>query len=135
MPLIQWNNSLSINIVEIDRQHQNLVAMINDLNDGMRQGKGKDVLGKIIKVLIEYTVTHFKTEEKYFDQFGYPEANSHKQEHSYFINKVDEFKDNFETGKIGLSIPVMNFLSDWLQTHIKGTDKKYGPFLNEKGLN
>ena len=38
--------------------------MINDLNDAMRQGKGKDVLGKIDKELVGYTVTHFRTEEK-----------------------------------------------------------------------
>lgn len=134
MSLIQWNESLSVNVVEIDRQHQRLVTMINDLNDGMRQGKGKDILGKIIKELVGYAVTHFNTEEKYFDRFEYPEAKSHKKEHSDFIRKVEKFKDEFETGKIGLSIPVMNFLSDWLQTHIKGIDKKYGPFFNEKGL-
>lgn len=28
----------------------------------------------------------------------------------------------------------MNFLSDWLKKHIKGSDKEYGPFLNENGL-
>jgi len=28
----------------------------------------------------------------------------------------------------------MNFLSDWLKTHIVGSDKKYGPFFNSKGL-
>lgn len=100
----------------------------------MRQGKGKDVLGKIVKELVGYAVTHFRTEEKYFDQFGYPETDSHKKEHSDFIKKVAEFKNEFETGRVGLSIPVMNFLSDWLQNHIKETDKKYGPFFNEEGL-
>jgi hypothetical protein len=28
----------------------------------------------------------------------------------------------------------MNYLSEWLQNHIKIVDKKYGPFFNEKGL-
>jgi hemerythrin len=40
MALIQWNDGLSVNVVEIDRQHQKLIGMINDLNDAMRQGKG-----------------------------------------------------------------------------------------------
>ena len=134
MSLIQWNDSFSVNVVEIDQQHQKLVAMINDLNDAMRQGKGKDVLGKIVNGLIVYAESHFKTEEKYFDQFGYPETDSHKKEHSDFVVKVSEFKSGFEKGKIGLSIEVMNFLSDWLQNHIKRVDNKYGPFFNEKGL-
>ena len=134
MALIQWNDSFSVKVAEIDRQHQKLVSMINDLGDAMKQGKGKDVLGNIISGLVSYTATHFKTEEKYFDQFGYPETDSHKKEHAAFVKKVTDFKDGFEKGKLGLSIKVMNFLSDWLKNHIKKTDMKYSQFFNEKGL-
>ena len=134
MALINWNDSFSVNVAKIDQQHQKLVSMINELNDAMKQGKGKDVLGKIINGLISYTANHFKTEEMYFEQFGYSETDSHKKEHSVFVQKVSEFKDGFEKGKLSLSIEVMNFLSDWLQNHIKGTDKKYSQFFNEKGL-
>ncbi|MEI6155206.1 MAG: bacteriohemerythrin [Deltaproteobacteria bacterium] len=134
MALINWNDGLSVKIVEIDKQHQKLIGMINDLDDAMRQGKGKDILGKIVNGLINYTGTHFKTEERYFDQFGYPDANSHKKEHANFVAKVSEFKDGFEKGNIGLTIKVMSFLSDWLQNHIKGVDKKYAPLFIEKGL-
>jgi len=134
MALIQWDSSFSVNIAEIDTQHQKLIGMINELNDAMRQGKGKDVLGKILNGLIAYAGTHFKVEEKYFDQFGYPEGSSHKSEHAAFVRKVAEFKSGFDNGKLGLSVEVMSFLSDWLKTHIKGNDKKYTPFFNAKGL-
>jgi hemerythrin len=134
MALIQWNDTFSVKVAEIDQQHQKLVSMINELNDAMKQGKGKDALSKIINGLVSYTVTHFNTEEKYFARFGYPETDSHKKEHAAFVKKVSEFKDGFEKGKISLSIEVMNFLSDWLKNHINGTDKKYSQFFNEKGL-
>jgi hemerythrin len=134
MALIQWDNSFSVNVAEIDKQHQGLIGMINDLNEAMRQGKSKEVLGKIIEGLVNYAVKHFETEEKYFDQFGYINSFSHKKEHADFTKKVAEFKSGFDSGKIMLSIEVMDFLSSWLQKHIKGTDMKYGPFFNEKGL-
>ncbi len=134
MALINWDGSLSVNIAEIDQQHQKLVSMINELNDAMKQGKSKDVLGKIVTGLISYTAIHFKTEEKYFAQYGYPDADSHNSEHSAFVQKVTDVKERFESGQISLSIEIMNFLRDWLQNHIKGTDKKYSHFLNEKGL-
>ncbi|MGQ3684822.1 MAG: bacteriohemerythrin [Candidatus Loosdrechtia sp.] len=134
MALIQWNDSLSVNVREFDRQHQKLMAIINELNDSMKQGKGKDVLGKIINELAGYAGTHFANEEKYFAQFGYPEANAHKKEHNEFVHKVSDFKGGFEKGKIGLSVEVMNFLCTWLRNHIKVVDKKYGSFFNGKGL-
>ncbi len=52
MALIQWDGSFSVKVAEIDQQHQKLVSMINDLNDAMKQGKGKDVLGKIVNELV-----------------------------------------------------------------------------------
>ena len=134
MALINWYDSFRVNVKEIDQQHQKLVSMINELNDAMMQGKGKDVMGKIVNGLFSYTATHFKTEEKYFDQFRYPETDSHKKEHIAFVQKVSGFKDGYEKGKLGLSIEVMNFLSDWLKNHIKATDMKYSQFFNEKGL-
>ena len=134
MALIQRSENLSVHVAEMDGQHRRLIGMINDLSDAMRQGKGKEVLQKTIDALIEYTQTHFVNEEKYFDKFRYPEANSQKKEHTAFVKKVSQFRDGFGKGQIGLSVEIMNFLSDWLKNHIQVSDKKYGPFLNEKGL-
>jgi hemerythrin len=134
MALVTWNDSLSVNVAEIDQQHRKLIAMINELNDAMKMGKGKDVLGGIVNRMIGYTATHFKTEENYFAQFGYPDTADHKKEHAAFVKKVAGFKEGFEKKELSLTIEVIRFLSDWLRNHIMGTDKKYTRFFNEKGL-
>jgi len=134
MAMVAWNENLSVKVAEIDTQHKKLVAMINELYDAMKVGKGKEVTGKILNGLISYTVTHFQQEERYFDKFGYPDKMNHKKEHADFVKKVSGFKNDFESGKVSLTIEVMNFLSDWLFKHIKVTDKGYSKFFNEKGL-
>ncbi|HWI14253.1 MAG TPA: bacteriohemerythrin [Burkholderiales bacterium] len=134
MSLIQWNATLCLDIAEIDRQHRMLVETINELDDAMRQGKGKDLLGKILNRLVGYAGTHFKTEERYFAQLGYPETEKHKTEHLAFVTKVTEFKQAFDAAKLGLSVPVMRFLSDWLQDHINGSDREYAPFFHQHGV-
>ncbi|HOV91014.1 MAG TPA: bacteriohemerythrin [Syntrophorhabdaceae bacterium] len=134
MALIEWDNSLNVNIAEIDKQHQKLVSMINELNEAMIKRQGKDIVGKIIEGLVSYAGTHFATEEKYFDMYRYPGALSHKKEHADFVKRVGEFQEGFKNGNLALTIEVMRFLKDWLTKHIMGTDKKYGPFFNEKGL-
>ena len=134
MSILVWNDNLSVNIQEIDDQHKNLVKMINELNTAMLHGKTKQVLGEIIHGLINYAGTHFATEEKYFHQFHYPDTEIHKRQHNEFVKKVTKFKQDFDQNRILLSIDIMKFLQEWLINHIKGSDKKYGPFLIEKGL-
>ena len=134
MAFIQWNDSLSVGVAEIDKQHQKLVQMINDLHDAMRQAKGNTVLGPLVSGLIDYAGTHFKSEERYFTRFAYPDTDAHKRAHADFVAKVLDFKVKFEANTIGLSMDVMTFLSNWLQAHIKGEDKKYTACFNANGL-
>jgi hemerythrin len=134
MVLIKWSENLSVGIAEMDRQHQKLIDLINQLNDAMSQGKGKEALGKTINGLLDYTKTHFAAEEKLMGQHGYTGLDEQKGAHKKFIDKVAAYKLQFENGKVGLTIEMMNFLSDWLKGHIVVEDKKYGSYLNEKNV-
>jgi hemerythrin len=134
MPILAWSDALSVNIGELDKQHQCLIELINRLHDAMKAGKGDAVMGPILSDLLAYTEFHFSTEEKYFQQYSYPESKLHKNQHDALKKKAKELKAGFEKGKLSISIEVMNFLKDWISAHILGLDKKYSPFLISKGL-
>jgi hemerythrin-like metal-binding protein len=128
-----WNDALSVNISEIDHQHQHLIDLINILHDAMKQGRGKEVLSVTLDELARYAVEHFAAEEKLMQKYGYPEFSAHKAEHESFIKKVTDFQNGFIAGKLLLSIEILTFLRDWTINHIAETDKKYVPFLSSKG--
>jgi hemerythrin len=134
MPIIFWSDQLSVNIKELDNQHQCLIELINRLHDSMKSGKGNAVIGPILMDVIKYTEFHFATEEKYFQKYAYPEFLQHKKQHDELTQKAKQLKADFEKGKLSISIEVMHFLRDWISNHILGSDKKYGPFLASKGL-
>lgn len=134
MALINWSDSLAVKIAGIDQQHQQLIGIINDLNDAMKAGKGKEVLAGIVDRMITYTVTHFKLEEQYFDQYKYPDAAAHKRQHAQFIDKARELRDGVRDGNLSLSVEAMRFLGDWWTGHINGTDMKYAAFFAERGV-
>ncbi len=134
MAYLTWDEKYSVNVKEIDAQHKRLVEMINELHEAMKQGKGKDTMTAVLKNLVDYAATHFATEEKYMTKFSYPQYPTHKVEHDKFVRQVLDFQDDFNSGKVAITLEVMNFLKDWLVKHILGTDKKFGPFFNEHGL-
>jgi len=132
--LIEWSDSLSVSIREIDEQHRTLVGLLNSLFDAMKAGKGKDVLGRVLSDLVNYTVYHFATEEKLFKTYSYPDTVKHKQEHEYLTKKASDLRNQFDKGDAVITVEVMQFLKTWLSGHIMGVDKKYSPFLRGKGL-
>jgi hemerythrin len=133
-PFVIWNQSWVIGVKEIDAQHQHLVALVNQLNEAMSQGKGKDVLEKILESLVSYTKTHFRDEERMMEKNGYPDLIEHKRQHMALTRKVLDFQKEFKSGGIGLSIDIMQFLSSWMKNHILGTDTKYVDLMHSKGI-
>ena len=132
--LIVWNEDLSVNVRKIDEQHHKLVDLINELYEAMQKGQSKEFLDEIIDGLIDYSVIHFNTEEGLLEKFSYPNLEIHKEEHSLFKQKVTKFQNDYKKGTAWLSIDMLLFLSDWLKTHIKKSDKSFSKFLNEKGM-
>lgn len=134
MPLVNWNPSFSVKIVEIDLQHQKLFNMINTLHEAMSTGKSQEVLGKIFDDLAAYTRTHFAYEENLMQSKNYPGYPVHKRQHEDLIQQVANLQAKYKAGELSVSIETRDFLRDWLVNHINGTDQKYVPFLTERGV-
>ena len=132
--LFRWDATYSVNIAIVDTQHKNLVSMVNELHQAMGEGSGKDKLGPILSDLVKYTQAHFATEERLMQSHGYPDFLAHKAEHDCLTRTVMDFQRRFLSNEVGLTLEVMEFLRDWLVKHILGSDKKYSPFLNAKGV-
>lgn len=131
---LQWSDAYSVEIELIDRQHRKLFTIVNELGSAAEQGKTKEALGRALDELIAYTKEHFKTEEDLFQTHSYPEATAHKEQHDQFVEKVGDFRERFDEGKLTMTVEVRLFLTDWLVNHIKKTDKKYSAFLLAAGV-
>jgi hemerythrin len=135
MSLLAWNDSFSVNIKQVDDQHMKLVELLNNFHDAMKLGKGKEAMGRTLSELLEYTIYHFGTEEDLFKKYRYPAYASHKKEHEALTKQARDLSERFSRGEPVISAETMTFLKNWLQGHTIGSDKKYGPFLNAKGVN
>jgi hemerythrin-like metal-binding protein len=122
---INWNNSYSVEVQEIDSQHKTLVDLINELCVAIEQKRSNSATSKVIEQLTHYTKTHFKWEEEYMERVGHMDLASHKAQHKKFVDRISEFEQAFKTGKATLTFEIIEFLKDWLIKHIMVSDKKY----------
>ncbi len=131
MELIQWSGVYAVDIPEIDRQHQELVKIINRLFQFMSEQKGKEILQPTLDELSDYIIYHFSTEEALMKEKSYPLMAEHKAEHALFIEKVIKFRKEFDTLKTNMSIEIFYFLKDWLYHHITEVDKNMAKYINQ----
>ncbi len=129
--LIQWTDKMNLGIELIDSQHQMLVNYINALYRGMQEHKADSVMQELLNDLMNYTDTHFTTEEQYFCHSDYPDVEKHKEIHRKFVAKIKDYSDKLRRGEAMVSIDLLEFLKDWLLGHIQGTDRQYVPYVKE----
>jgi hemerythrin len=134
MAYLDWRDEFSVGIPSIDKQHQQLVRMLNDLYNGMQNAQGHEALGKVLSGLGQYCVSHFASEERLMRSHGYPDLAAHKDIHDKMTAKVTALIQDYQAGKTLMSVSVSAFLKDWLTKHIQQTDMKYAPFLKGKGV-
>lgn len=134
MAFMEWSEALSLDIESIDTQHKKLVDLINKLDAAIVAGYDNEILSKVLGGLLDYTREHFAYEEHLLERCDYPSYPSHKAEHDSLTEKVDFLCHIFEQGKSVNTDQIMQFLKIWLQEHILDIDKRYVPFVKEKGL-
>jgi len=133
MPAIVWTNDLNIGVPPIDTDHKLLVSLINQLDDAISGGEGRETVGSVINALLDYTEYHFKREESLMDACGYPDLEAHKRHHEQLCERVGEIRDRYVADKDSLAdAEVLEFMRTWLTGHILGEDKKYMPFMSGK---
>ncbi len=134
MALFEWVDDYTVNIDEIDAQHKRLVAMIDDLYEAIKAGISSSAIDKILSEMVDYSKTHFATEENYMTKYDFPGYAAHKKEHDSFAAKACDLQQQTSTKTIAITMETANYLMNWLRDHVLGTDKLYAPFLNSKGV-
>jgi hemerythrin-like metal-binding protein len=129
-----WSDKYSVGVKVLDNQHSVLVDTLNKLYDAMMKGQAREITGPLLLMLVEYTKEHFATEEKMMTATKYPGFKQHIAKHRELTKQVSEFVGRYERGEITLSVDLLNFLRDWLGTHILKEDHEYGPWLNKNGV-
>jgi hemerythrin-like metal-binding protein len=134
MAYLEWDQNYSVGLNEIDEQHKKFISLINSLYDAMSVGQSKAVLDDLIRQLSEYAIYHFHLEEKYMQDFNYPEFEEHKKLHESFTQKIEQFKNEYYSGKLLLSVEIITYMKDWLLHHILIADYKFSDLFKEKGI-
>ncbi|HJV28376.1 MAG TPA: bacteriohemerythrin [Aromatoleum sp.] len=133
MDRFEWKAEYSVDDATLDAQHQEMIAIINELADQLRRPDVSATAARdVFDRLAAYVTSHFSYEEGRIADAGYPLESiaAHRAEHNKILRQVQDFEQLFESGDVAVLQQLMPFLyGEWLILHICGTDKDYVPYI------
>lgn len=129
-----WDK-LSIDNPEIDKDHKKLLEVYNDLVDLIEFKKSREEFARILSMMTDYSLIHFKREEKYMELLSYPKIGEHIVLHRNYIYKVAIYNTNLLSPNPPNPQKIIKFLNDWWLNHILEIDSDYEKFKKENKLN
>jgi len=124
MAYMDWKDQYSVENALIDKQHQALFGLVNEVADKVKAGSMPEVKG-VINRLAAYTVEHFRDEEAIMKKAGYASLEDHQMIHAELLEKVQELQQKLDKNQAVSMVGIIRFLSDWLKEHILKDDMAY----------
>ncbi len=132
---VNWLDGWLLEIPELDKEHRDLVDMVNRLaqcrcpeEGAARPAAEVDVIA-MLEDLSLHTRRHFQHEEAFMREVAYPRFEDHRYEHLTLLAEFAELlRDVKGTGLQCLDQRTMESLKGWLIGHIAGEDRRFGDY-------
>jgi hemerythrin len=133
-PTVQviWDPSYETGHHDIDRQHQQLLALVDELESAQvtthdSRALVLDVLGRVM----DFTISHFAMEEALMAQVDYPQAPRDEMilQHRQFTADARLRVIEFRRSDYVSVLPLRAFLASWLTSHEIGQDALLADFI------
>ncbi len=126
MAHIIWQSCYETGITRIDKQHQQLIEIINRLDKAAEMPNNNDQVGRVLVDLVAYTRRHFGDEEAFMQDINYSDIQGHQKKHKDMIDHIASVLRRLKKDQQINIYEILAFLKDWLITHILQEDKKIG---------
>ena len=134
---LKWQKENSVGIFQIDKQHKEIIALINDLSrlsvidDEQSYGTFKIMLLSAI----EYFSNHFWDEEKHMLEKKFPEYLLHKEQHKQMVQVMRGMVKKIGIDKNVTIKSIVEYLKEWYKSHLLGYDKEMGEYFIKRRQN
>ena len=122
-----WDPKYTVHVEELDAQHQNLFNITNKILDLYENGSAE--LYSSLQDLVEYSCTHFRSENKVMIESNYLDYAEQNSQHSEFLDEMSNFLKSYKETDKDLTYKILSYLHKWVYSHTVIMDLKYGQHL------
>jgi len=118
-----WQEKYETGNKQVDNEHKEIFNLVQKVIDAAFENRGEKI-ETIIDFLANYTIKHFKHEERLMLESNYPNLHVHKKQHSDFLDEVVKLKDKvaLEKDSAANNVAINKVIVNWLTSHVLGSD-------------
>ena len=129
---VVWQEANGVGNAHLDAQHRQVLELLNAMYERVR-GTGDVNMTELVSRLSDYTRRHFRDEERYLQQFGFPSLVEHQAVDRGLRERTEGIRRGVEKGVADVDDSVLQFLKQWWLSHINQTDRQYAVHLGTRG--
>ncbi|MBF0615078.1 MAG: bacteriohemerythrin [Magnetococcales bacterium] len=123
------DETLLVGYTPIDDDHRKLIEIMNQLHASWTRTDACEEIIRQINALVNYTLWHFRHEERLMQQHDYPRLAQHKEAHQDLMIQVRAVKHKVIREDVTASQELNLMLRNWLIEHIHKMDKDLSRYL------
>ena len=127
---MNWKNEYSVGVAKFDDGHVIILNLIDTYLTQSDSGLDLKTVRFIIDQLGDYSQSHFKAEEEYMTEIGFPRMEDHRRRHHEMLDQLTYIRDQCEKGEVSVVEVTAKFLHDWWNNHILIEDMAYKRFAD-----
>jgi hemerythrin len=130
MSLIEWRSEFETGIAAVDHEHQELVALINELHAKIGEKAPEETITEFLGEVFAHISAHFALEETVMRKHRYDEYEDHKSDHEKLLDDIRDIMDDFEDGiYTDYETVLAPAVRDWFVNHFKTRDARLHKLL------
>ncbi|MBE0620628.1 MAG: bacteriohemerythrin [Burkholderiales bacterium] len=127
---IRWSESLSVGVAEIDQEHRQFVARVNELNKAIIECRNKATVERLLDLMLMEASHHFWHEQRLLALWNYPDRAAHAAKHAELTAQFDRIMKEFERADVSFTWALKGLhIKQLLVDHLLQEDMKYRDFL------
>lgn len=131
---IAWSNSLSVGVAEMDEEHRQFIARVNELNQAILESEDKATVTRAMEMMLAEAAHHFAHEEALLARWQYPGAAAHSAGHAQLMLQFERTMLEFAQADISFVWALKGLrIKQLLVEHLLHEDMKYRDFLRKQG--
>lgn len=129
MPVMEWNESLALDMSVMDDTHREFIDLLNQLADAADD----EVLG-VLDLFIQHTEAHFAEEQRWMEAMEFSALECHAREHDGVLDTAREVRSRAAAGDVRFGRVLAKAVAEWFAGHASSMDHVLALYMKDKGF-